>query len=221
MDKADDVDFGPQACEDGTAERTQPGMPEDVFGKRADALTFSVKVVLSSESDPGAMYHCALTCSARTGRLPLTSRGCVDGARGCSIAQMNGVVSMHCRVFAFCDVDAEATDQQICYVLVNRGSWLDEPFRKGQSAHWRHGLGICVGTSGQPSRTHSVHSWAPGFKRHAAHFEILASIAAQVVCGACSTILCLVRPSRGQQAAQGSTNGIRAIQPPDLSTRDE
>ena len=64
MDKTRDVDLEPQGFEDGTAERTEPGMPEDVFDLGSDR----------------AMHRCV----GVRGPPPLTSRGSggVDGASG-------------------------------------------------------------------------------------------------------------------------------------------
>ena len=47
MGTAVDVDFEPQGFEHRSAERIQPDMVEDFFGKSTTALTFSAKVVLS------------------------------------------------------------------------------------------------------------------------------------------------------------------------------
>ena len=55
MGTVDDIDFEPEGFEDGSAQRIEPCMSEDVVGKAAAALTFSGKVVLTSGSDPGAM----------------------------------------------------------------------------------------------------------------------------------------------------------------------
>ena len=218
MDTADDVDFELQGFEDGTAERSEPGMHEDVFGKRTDALTFSAKVVFTSGSERDAMH---------ASRLPVSG-----GSGGVLIQLVQGVVSTHLRVVSVGDVDAKTANQRILRAYQQVFSvmgfatvlfeckvvdtfWLDKPagdsnmpsFPKQIFLEWA--FGSLATWCGYPCGRELATVLGAfrlfvgrGFKRHAACFEIHSSVLALIARGAWSAILRPVRLSRGQNGAR-------------------
>ena len=213
MDTADDVDFEPDGLEGGTAERTERGTLEDVFGKRKAALTLRRSSLLQDQT-PGAVHRCGLLAPRRCenwspatyqqrvlrsrwfARLILLRRRMVSGRRGRG-DYGRAYFTFYPQVFLAMGFAAVIEDK------VADVFWLDEPaaassmpspsLSEEDLSEWAfRSLATRSGyLRGHERATvlYALHLFVgPGFKGRGARFETHTSTDALIVCGAWSTI---------------------------------